>query len=233
MDRETPFRADEIYWNHRIEAVDRQNGKLSVRLLLVPKTALAPLLDVLAQAGLAPVRAEIAEGPDAGAWLPLGGDGRGADAASARLVRPLAVCCAALLLAIVVTPFVRQSIAMTKLDRSLAVGRSTAAEAERLRAEIARLVGSADFVEKERDKVGDPLAVLAATTRILPDDSYLTELQLQQRKLTMSGRSAGAARLIGAMAADSMFRNPAFTAPVTRIEALRQEIFTIVTEVAP
>src|SRR6516165_809933 len=26
MDRETPFKAEEIYWNHRIEGSDRQNG---------------------------------------------------------------------------------------------------------------------------------------------------------------------------------------------------------------
>jgi general secretion pathway protein L len=233
MDRETPFTTDELYWNHRVEAVDRQNGKLSVRLVLVPKAALAPLLESLSQAGLAPVRAEIADGPDAGYWLPLNGNGHAADHAAGRFLRPLAVCCAVLALAVVVTPFVRQSIAMAELDRSLATGRAATVEADGLRNEITRLVGSADFVEKERDKVGEPLATLAATTRILPDDSYLTELQLQQRKLTMSGRSAAAARLIGAMAADSMFRNPAFAAPVTRIEALRQEIFTIVTEVSP
>jgi len=75
--------------------------------------------------------------------------------------------------------------------------------------------------------------VMAAATRVLPDDTYLTEMQLQQRKLTMSGRSAAAAKLIGAMAADNEFHNPTFAAPVTRIEALKQEIFTIVTEVAP
>jgi general secretion pathway protein L len=233
MDRETPFRADELYWNHRIEATDRQNAKLSVRLVLVPKATLAALIDSLAQAGLRPVRAEIADGPDAGYWLPLDGDGHPVDRAARRLLRPLAAACAALALAAAVTPFVRQSIDTAKLNRSLAAGRAAAAEADRLRSEIARLVGSADLVEKQREKVGEPLAVLAATTRIIPDDSYLTELQLDQRKLTMSGRSAGAARLIGAMAADSMFRNPAFSAPVTRIEALRQEIFTITTEVAP
>jgi hypothetical protein len=49
----------------------------------------------------------------------------------------------------------------------------------------------------------------------------------------VSGRSAAAARLIGPMAADNEFHNPAFAAPVTRIEALRQEIFTIDAEVAP
>ena len=46
-----------------------------------------------------------------------------------------------------------------------------------------------------RDKAGRPLVVLAAATRILPDDTYLTEMELRQRKLTLSGRSAGAGRL--------------------------------------
>jgi general secretion pathway protein L len=233
MDRETPFKVEELYWNHRIEAADRRNGRLSVRLLLIPKARLAPLLAFLGQIGIVPVRAEIADGPDAGSWLPLDGDGRPAHPGANRLVRPAAACCAALALAAIVMPYVRQSTAMAALDRQLGSGRAAAAEAEALRREIQRLSGSADLVEKERDQVGQPLAVLAAVTHVTPDDTYLTELELQQRKLTLSGRSAAAARLIGAFAADSEFRNPAFAAPVTRIEALHQEIFTIITEVAP
>src|SRR5271165_3745771 len=71
MDRETPFKAEEIYWNHRIEGADRQNGRLSVRLVLLPKANLAPLLTALGQFGIRPRRVEIADGPDAGAYLPL------------------------------------------------------------------------------------------------------------------------------------------------------------------
>ena len=233
MDRETPFAPDELYWNHRVDAVDRQNARLSVRLVLIPKAYLAPLLDSLGHAGVNPVRAEIADGPDAGFWLPLNSDRHSVDRGRGLLLKPLAVCCALLALAAIVTPFVRQSMTMAKLDHALAGGRAAASEADRLHGEISRLAGSADLITKEREKAGQPLAVLAATTRVLPDDSYLTEMQLQQRKLTLSGRSGAAARLIGAMAANGEFHNPTFAAPVTRIEALRQEIFTIVTEVAP
>ena len=233
MDRETPFKPDEIYWNHRVEAVDRQRGRLLVRLVLAPKSRLAALLEPLGKAGVVPVRAEVADGPDAGFWLPLDSERHPADGLTRRMLKPLALCCALLALAAIVTPFVRQSITMSKLDQSLAAGRAAAAEADRLHKEIARLAGSAEIIVKEREKVGQPLLVLAAATRVLPDDSYLTEMQLQQRKLTMSGRSAAAANLIGAVAVDAEFHNPTFAAPVTRIEALRQEIFTIVTEVAP
>ena len=95
------------------------------------------------------------------------------------------------------------------------------------------VTGSAGFIESERDKAGRPLVVLAAATRNLPDDTYLTEMELRQRKLTLSGRSAAAARLIAALTADGDFRNPAFAAPVTRLEALHAELFTINAEVGP
>ena len=233
MDRETPFKAEELYWNHRIEAADRKNGRLSVRLVLVPKTNLAPLLTALGQVGIQPRRAEIADGPDAGAHLPLDSDNGRAHQPSGRLMWPAAVCCAALGLAALVIPYVRQEIALASIDREIGVGRTAAAEAESLRQEIDRLSGSADFVESERDKAGRPLATLAAATRVLPDDTYLTEMELRQRKVTFTGRSAAAARLIGPLAADGNFRNPGFAAPVTRLEALHTELFTINAEVGP
>ena len=233
MDRETPFSAEDLYWNHRIEGVDRQGGRLSVRLVLTPKAGLTGLLTALGQAGFHPRRAEIPDGPDAGMYLPLdGGDGQ-AHRSSSRLFWPLAVCCTALGLAAAAIPFVRQEVALASLDREIAVSRAAATEADSLRQEIERLSGSADFIESERDKAGRPLVVLAAATRVLPDDTYLTEMELRQRKVTLTGRSAAAARLIGPLAADGTFRNPGFAAPVTRLESLHTELFTINTEVRP
>jgi len=233
MDRETPFKGDELYWNHRVTAADRQNGRLTVRLSLVPKAKLDPLLTDLGAVGVRPTRIEIAEGPDKGFYLPLNGDGNRAHHPSSRLIWPAAACCAVLAIAAVVTPFARQALTLASLDRQVAAARAEALEADNLRREIERLSGSAGFIESERDKAGRPLVVLAAATRILPDDTYLTEMELRQRKVTLSGRSAGAARLIGALASDAEFRNPGFSAPVTRLEALRAELFTINAEVGP
>jgi len=206
---------------------------LSVRLSLIPKAKLDPLLTDLAAVGVQPTRVEIADGPDKGCYLPINGDGNRAHHGAHRLLWPAAACCAALALAAVVTPFIRQELALASLAREIGAAKAAAAEADSLRQEIDRLSGSAGFIESERDKAGRPLVVLAATTRSLPDDTYLTEMELRQRKLTLSGRSAGAARLIGALAGDSEFRNPGFSAPVTRLEALHAELFTINAEVRP
>jgi general secretion pathway protein L len=117
--------------------------------------------------------------------------------------------------------------------REIASGRTAATEAENLRREIERLQGSAELIDSERDKAGRPLVILAALTRMLPADTYLTEFRQQQHKVMVSGRSASASRLIGALSAGDQLRNPSFAAPVTRIEALRAEVFTIAMEVAP
>jgi general secretion pathway protein L len=233
MDRETPFKAEEIYWSHHIRSVERESGQLSVRLLLVTKASLAPLLAALGAVGIVPRRAEIADGPDAGAYLPLDGNGGDLSRFSRRLVRPLAVCCALLALAAVITPFIRQSSTLAALDRQVAAARAQAAEAGRLRREIGRLSAGANLITADREKAVQPLEVLAAATRVLPDDTYLAELELRGGKVTLSGRSSAAARLIGALAATGEFHNPAFAAPVTRLEALHTEVFTIIAEVEP
>ena len=231
MDQETPFTQDEIYWSHSITRRDRQSGRLSVRLLLVPRQNLAALLRALDHIGIVPNRAEIGDGPDQHCTLPLDGDTGSLDGAARRgLMWPAAACCLLLAVGAIATPFVRQAISLASVDEEISAGRATATEVEKLRRELGRLSGTIDVVQSERDKAGRPLATL---TRILPDDTYLTEVTQQQRRVTLSGRSAAAARLIGALSAGEGLRNVAFAAPVTRLEAIRAELFTIIAEVAP
>ncbi len=234
MDQETPFTAEEIFWNHSIARRDRQSGRLSVRLLLVPRASLGGLLRALDNVGIAPKRAEIADGQDRDCYLPLDGNGGSLSGATHRAVRwTAALCCLLLGLGAVATPFIQQAMALSSIDRQIAAARATADEAEHLRRDITQLTGTIDLVQSERDKAGQPLAILATLTRILPDDTYLTEFTQQQRKITLSGRSAGAARLIGALSAGEALRNVAFAAPVTRLEAIKAEVFTITAEVVP
>jgi general secretion pathway protein L len=148
-------------------------------------------------------------------------------------VRVAGAICILLAFGAVLVPFARQSAESADTERRISADRQIAGEAEKLRQEIDQLSGSIGLVDSERAKAGRPVAVLAALTRLLPDDTYLTEFAQQQRKVTLSGRSAAASRLIGMLAGDDLLRNPAFAAPVTRIEATRSEVFSITAEVAP
>jgi general secretion pathway protein L len=70
-------------------------------------------------------------------------------------------------------------------------------------------------------------------TRILPDDTFLTDFALRERQMTISGRSASAPRLITLLSADPTLRNTSFAAPVTRIEGATADVFSIKTEIGP
>lgn len=231
MDRMTPFNADELFWTWSIERRDRAQGRLHVLLSLVPKIRLAPVLDALAQAGLAATAVE-APGP--------GGTVRrimlDRAAASPWHARGLAVAggtCAILAVAAVAVPFVQQSAAQERVDRQIAALRPQVDQAEALRRRIQGAAAGSDVFADQRARVGDALGTIATLTDVLPDDTHLTELTMRARVITISGQSAGAARLIAALAAEPGLKNPAFAAPVTRFDGMGGEGFSIRAEVAP
>src|SRR6266550_5884586 len=126
MDRETPFRPEQIYWTYRVTRRDRQRGELSVQLLLVQRATLGPLLYALGEAGLVTKCAEIAAGPDEFCLLPLDPESDGHQSGRHFLRWPAAVLCAGLAVAVVAVPFVRQASAIAALDQEIAKGRLAA-----------------------------------------------------------------------------------------------------------
>lgn len=235
MDRETPFAADEVFWGYRLFDRDKQRAQIAVRLRLISRAHLAQLFECLTSAGILVTRIEIAGGVDDGLVLPLDTDGtESAGRGRTRLLRRATVTLSLVLAAFVIAaPFVRQVRDAAVLDQEVVVGRRVAEQAEQLRSEIDRLEGAGGVVLEERASAGDPLATLAALTAALPDDTYLTELQQQQNKVTFGGRSTAASRLIGAVARSNELHNPVFVAPVTRMEATHQEVFSITAETGP
>jgi general secretion pathway protein L len=225
MDRLTPFAATELYWGWAIERRDTARAQLQIRLWLVLRSQVDNALEQLRRAGLAP------------AALSAAGRRIALDEAPASLWRQrgttaLAAASAALAIAAIVIPFIQQSRAEHAIERRIAALRPAVDRAEALRRKLASTSAVVDVLASQRAKVGDPLAVIAALTDILPDDTSLTDLTLRQRVITMSGQSATAARLISALAADPAIRNPAFSAPVTRNETTHTDLFSIRAEAA-
>jgi general secretion pathway protein L len=233
MDRETPFAADELYWNYSIDSIDQAQGRIFVHLILLPKNRLTRLLLTLDQAGLRPKWIEVSHTLVDSAFLPLE-DYRGSPRHQSRFVLAgAAACCVTLALGAALTPFVRQQIELASLNSEIQAGQSIVTETQALHREADRLLRRTAIVQSATEKSAYPLEALEIVTQLLPDDTYLTDLELRQGKLTLSGRSGRAARLIGLFAANSRFRNPGFAAPVTHMEALREDAFTIVAEMGP
>jgi general secretion pathway protein L len=139
----------------------------------------------------------------------------------------------ALALAVVVTPFITQSLMRDRVEQRIAALQPQLRQVEALRQRIAAGTAGADLITTEQARLGDVMQVLATVTGLLPDDTVLSDLSLRQGKLEISGRSVAAAGLIPAMAADPIVHNAAFVAPVTRTPDGKADTFVIRAAVGP
>jgi general secretion pathway protein L len=238
LDRLTPFPADQTLWGWDVIARDTVRGRIRLRLTVAPRTLLAPVLDWLQSAGLTPVLLEAPPGLEAPAGGATQGWRRLPLAVPGRPKRPAVMACAlagyaALAIAVVCVPFVRQSLALSQVEAQVDHIAPDLAEAATLRRHIALAGASLDAVSSARQSIGDALQAVATLTTALPDDTYLTDFTLHQRHLNMSGRSANAVRLIALLSADQVLRGAAFDAPVTRIENGKGDLFSIGVDLVP
>jgi general secretion pathway protein L len=226
--RITPFPAAALFWrwDGRPRAADR--GRTDVVLTMVPKQAVAAILERLASVGIVPGFLEVVCAGQR-RLLPVVERSAGRPV----LARGLAWLCGGLAAVALVLPFVLQALALRDAERGIAALQPQVAQVEALRRGIAAGSAGRDVLAREQDRVGDVMQVLATLTRILPDDSFLTDFALRDRHLTISGRSASAPGLITGLSADGSIRDAAFAAPVTRLEGATADVFSISAEVVP
>ena len=230
MERLTPFTADEVFWGYAVLERDRARSRLLLRLTMVPRAAVASLIDLLAAVGGRPGLIETAAAGGTRTLRLAHQDGAARRGILSR--RSLAWACGALAVLVIASPFLRQSLTLDSAQDRLDVMAPRFAEVNALRRKISGAGAGGDAVAAETRRLGDTLEALAAVTEILPDDSYLTEFTMRERKMTLSGLGASAPKLINLLSGDPRIRGPAFTAPVTRSETNHLDVFSIRAELA-
>jgi general secretion pathway protein L len=228
--RITPFPADDLFWRWDGQPKFGDKSRTDVVLTMVPKQALASAIAALESVGLKPRFVEV--GPTNRPRLLAITDGAERSTGLV-LFKGLAWACAGLVVIALALPLVRQALALGATDDAIAELRPTIAQVEALRRGLTAEGAGRAVLQRELQRTGDVLQVLATVTRVLPDDTYLTDFALRERQMTISGRSASAPRLITLLSAEPAIRNTAFAAPVTRIEGATADVFSIKAEVAP
>ncbi len=229
LGRITPFPADELFWRWDGHPRAGDPTRTDVLLTMVPKATLATALAGLDEAGL---RADFIEvgPPEQLRLLPAGA--LSARSAGTIFIRGMVWACAGLAVIALLLPAVLQAIDLHATETAIANLRPRIAQVDALRRGMTAGDAGRDILAREAQRTGDVLQTLATVTRILPDDTFLTDFSLRQRQMTLSGRSASAPRLITGLSADPAIQDTAFAAPVTRIEGAALDIFSIKAEVA-
>jgi general secretion pathway protein L len=228
--RITPFTAEDLFWRWDSHPKPGDKNRTVVTVTMVPKAAVATSLDALAKAGLRPrfIETGSAERPRM-----LAINDEPSLSSHQILTRGLSWTCVGLAIIALALPVLLQEHALRGTDAAIDDLQPTIRQVEALRRGITADGAGRDVLAKEMQRTGDVLQVLATITRILPDDTYLTDFSLRERQMTLGGRSAAAARLITSLSADPSIRGAAFAAPVTRLEGATTDLFSIRAEIAP
>jgi general secretion pathway protein L len=138
----------------------------------------------------------------------------------------------ALLLAVLllVSAYARGATGLSDLQVQIERARVQAQAVERLRAQAQTIARDQAFLAAEKQK---PLfaAVLAELSRVLPNDTWLADMQLTGKKVRLTGYSRSASHLIANIESSRTFRSAQFEAPVTRDSSNNTERFDVGFEV--
>jgi general secretion pathway protein L len=223
INRETPFECSEVYWGYRVLNADKTARLVDIELVLVPRQNLEPAMGAIRDAG---VRVSALDMDTPGVpYIWIDGIDPRSLARSQRRLAPLVLAALALLLTAIVTPFAVQQLRLYLADREISAAQRSAQEAAALRRTITERVAAMQYFGRQSG--GSTLATLAAVTSALPDDSFLTALSLHGSKLTMTGSSEEAAKLIGALSRSAAIQAPNFDSSIVTESDPGLESFTI------
>lgn len=214
LDRVSPFGADRAFFALEEKPAGGDPGQVAIDLWLLPRSRLQPWLDGLRQAGL-PAGRVVAPGLERHNLLPpeLRGRPDPLRVATGFLPLLLVLALAGGALALPLWQAEQRVEALRHREQAL---KEEAQQVLALRRELGQRLEALEQVRERWEATPDPLEILSALSRLLPDDTHLQQLKIRDRELTLRGRSAQASALIALLEQAPEFERPRFLSPVTQ-----------------
>jgi general secretion pathway protein L len=226
MDRLTPFAASDVYYDFEVVSRDVSRRTLEVDLVIALRTGVDAILALLAERGIEPSQLTVTGGAPSLNLLPR--EHRKARASRLRIVPTLLSALAAILAIVIVAyPLVQQRIELRQLQREVAELRPTALAADKVRTDIAAAVEQGNFFAARRNAGPTKISVLNELAGVIPDDTWLTRVQVDGTTVRIHGESEGASSLIGLIDQSEIFADPKFSSPVTKNPRTGNDRFVI------
>jgi general secretion pathway protein L len=235
MDRQTPFTADQVYFDYHISARHPGTQRMDVELLACPRGDIDAAIERAAKWGVQPDIVDIAGAAETGDrpvnLLPRE-TGRTGAAGHAWLTGALAAIAVALAVTTVYLSLDRQRQAAETLQAEAAGAKAEADTALKLRKEIARLVQAGGYLANRRKNTPRVVEMVDELTGLMPDGTWLQNLRVRDGEVRISGFSAAASSLIGVIERSPLFAEARFRSPVTQDTRVGAERFTISARIA-
>lgn len=232
MDRQTPFRASDVYFDWKILGRNNDTGQLRLEIFVIPRIEVDQAVSAVTDRGFNLSGVDIIDGDKALGLNLLPAERRFRSVnRKARMNLALGAACAVLLAMVMAQSIYLREHQVAELEEAIAEVQGEAREVMKIKKQIEESSEAAGFLATRRAEVPLAIEVLADITRILPDDTYLDRLVITNSSVQLQGKSQNAQRLIELVNESGLLDEAAFRGS-TRLDARSGlEIFEVNAEI--
>lgn len=232
MDRQTPFRASDVYYDWKILGRNNETGQLRLEIFVIPRIEVDQAVSAVTDRGFSLSGVDIIDGDKALGLNLLPAERRFRSVnRKARMNLALGAACAVLLAMVMAQSIYLREHQVAELEDAIAEVQGEAREVMKIKKQIEESSEAAGFLATRRSEVPLAIEVLADITRILPDDTYLDRLVITNSSVQLQGKSQNAQRLIELVNESGLLDEAAFRGS-TRLDARSGlEIFEVNAEI--
>ena len=237
LDRHTPFRAEQLYFDATVIGRDAAKKTLRVDWAAALRTVVDSATRRIEEWGAIPIA--VVPGPPTTSstrlnLLPNGARPRPLHWRRWQVWAPIALV-ALLVAATVFVPLVQKRQYAIALAALSAEAGQQAEVADKLRQQLERMQSDYNFILAKKYAYPSAVHVLDEITKVLPDDTWLTQFEIKsggrgkdaQRDVYLRGESANAGKLIALLEDSKLVEGVTPRSPTTKIQGSSGEIFDL------
>ncbi|SDE00918.1 PilN domain-containing protein [Aquimonas voraii] len=229
LDRQTPFKPEQVYFASRVLRQDAGAKQAQVELIVVTRPVLEEAVAGLA--GLAERLAAVdvidAHGQRLGVNL-LPAERRASQPRTQPLIQ-LGLLCASIMLVFFGLGQVvgNRQAAVAEMEELVQAQRERAREVGALRAQLEESATAANFLAVQKQTQASMVLLLDELTQRLPDDTFLTRLSVSGNQVSLSGYSSQALKLVAELQKSVVLKDAALSGGVQPEVRVARDMFTI------
>ncbi|MEO6422062.1 MAG: PilN domain-containing protein [Candidatus Nitrotoga sp.] len=234
MDRHTPFKAAQVYFDFRVLRVDNQKNRLVVKLVVVPRSELDNLLGLLERWG-GPANAVYVSGiavPNGDAINLMPAERKTYQPSRLRGINPgLLLLTLILAIAAITIPILQKRQAVIALLPIVDRAKQQARETDVLRSEQERLAAEYNFMLEKKREAPPLVVILDELSRLLPDDTWVQQFNLKGKELQIQGETGSSSKLIALFERAKIAHDANFRSPLTKGDMPNSERYHLAAEI--
>jgi general secretion pathway protein L len=232
MDRQTPFKADQVYFDYRLGEREAAAKNLHITLIVVPR---APL-----DADLAKLSAGALQLDGVDCWRDGPGSGRmGLNLLPVerrpRRINPrlrlnlgLAAGAVVLLVTVMLLSLANREAALAAMSAQVEKAQNAAKQVSALKKTLNDSISAANFLNRRKHETPVMVALLSDLSQRLPDDTYLERLAVDEKyKIDVQGLSDNTTKLTEGLAQSDVVENPSFQGTIQQDPRTHKDRFNM------